>query len=77
MIEYSGLLLLYRGFFSARFCPVPHTTVRERTMLFALTGTIVGSNVPNCLLVPQGRHGIDAERASGWYQRSQNRNYSE
>jgi hypothetical protein len=32
MIEYSGLLLLYRSFFSARFCPVPHTTVRERTM---------------------------------------------
>jgi hypothetical protein len=32
---------------------------------------------PNCLLVPQGCHRIDAERASGWYQRSQNRNYSE
>ena len=31
----------------------------------------------NCLLVPQGCHRIDAERASGWYQGSQNRNGSE
>jgi hypothetical protein len=32
---------------------------------------------PNCLLVPQGCHRIDAERASGCYQGSQNRDYSE
>jgi hypothetical protein len=32
---------------------------------------------PNCSLVPQGCHRIDAERASGRYQGSQNRNDSE
>ena len=32
---------------------------------------------PNCLLVPQGCHRIDAERASAWYQSSQNRNKPE